>query len=282
MSKAPTRAAPAVEVIPGRLYALSNLVDLDGRVSWGPKNGGLQPVSCYLLPGTTPPTLVDTGLAAHRAAFGEQLRSLLPPGSKLVMYLTRAEMDCSGNVGLVMGEYDLVRMDNYFTGGGFNPMDGFEDSGDPSEKRRNRTVLGRVLDGQITGELEQINPPFLVQINHWAYHAGTKTLFSSDIFGHTALAGPDDPVIIDSTTRDDTSVESVIPHLLARFFWLDGGRTGIVRQNLADVFERFDVEIIAPSHGRILRGKDVVRRHVDLLDRALARLDRDYSPEVNA
>lgn len=280
MMEAATGAA--IEIVPDLLYALGGLVELDGRISWGPKDAGLQPINAYLLPGANPPALVDTGLAVHRADFAAQLKSLLPPNSHLDVFLTRSEHDCVGNVGLVMGEFDTGRLDNFFTGGGFNPFDGFEDATDRSDSRRNNTELTRVQAGETSGELEVINPPFRVLGTFWAFHAPTKALFTSDLFGHTSLTSPDMSRVIDGSTPDDTSVDSIIPHLLAKFFWLDGARTTTIRNDIAGLFSRYDVEIIAPTHGRILKGKDIVRRHIDLLDRALARLDGERRSEVSA
>src|SRR3954471_23112050 len=111
-----TAVLAAIEIVPDRLYALGGLVELDGRISWGPNDGSLQPINAYLLLSGDAPTLIDTGLAVHRSAFAEQLRGLLPANSHLNVFLTRSEHDCCGNVGLVMGEYDAGRLDNFFTG----------------------------------------------------------------------------------------------------------------------------------------------------------------------
>lgn len=280
MIDAAARTRPAIEVIPDRLYALGGLVELDGRISWGPKDAGFQPINAYLLPGAHPPALVDTGLAVHRTAFAEQLKSLLPSNSHLDVFLTRSEHDCVGNVGLVMAEYDAGRLDNFFTGGGFNPFDGFEDATDRSDSRRNRTQLTRVQPGERSGELEVIDPPFRVLGTFWAFHSETKTLFTSDLFGHTSLTKPGMSVVLDGASEDSTTAESIIPHLLSKFFWLDGARTTNIRNGIAGLFDRYDVEVIAPTHGRILQGREVVHRHIGLLDQALSRLDGENRSEV--
>jgi hypothetical protein len=48
-------------------------------------------------------------------------------------------------------------------------------------------------------------------------------------------------------------------------------------RDLAEVFEKREVETIAPGYGCLLRGADVVARHVAMLDGVLARAARAES-----
>ena len=52
--------------------------------------------------------------------------------------------------------------------------------------------------------------------------------------------------------------------------WVAEARARVIRDQVAEVFAALDVETIAPDFGCVLRGRDVVARHLELV---LAVLD---------
>ena len=62
-----------------------------------------------------------------------------------------------------------------------------------------------------------------------------------------------------------------------RFWWLPGADTASLRTAIDDVFDRYDVETIAPGFGCILHGAGVVAHHRKLLDAALRQLGEEPS-----
>ena len=104
-----------------------------------------------------------------------------------------------------------------------------------------------------------------------AYDAATCMLFTSDSFGHNLMEREDDPWIVDAT-NDTASYEQVRDHLLAKFDWLAAARTDVIREQLAEVFATHDVKTSAPQFGRVIRGRDVVARHRDLVLAALEEI----------
>jgi flavorubredoxin len=59
-------------------------------------------------------------------------------------------------------------------------------------------------------------------------------------------------------------------HVQARFRWLaTGSQTTAISENLEKVFQR-DIETLAPMHGCVLRGRDLVQKHYEFLQRILA------------
>jgi hypothetical protein len=87
--------AGVAELLPGRLYALSNPLVLDDRSSWYPAGTtGAVPVTSYLLREGGRALLVDTGVTVHRAALIAQLAHVLPAATRLEILHTR------------IGEYD--------------------------------------------------------------------------------------------------------------------------------------------------------------------------------
>jgi ribosome biogenesis protein Nip4 len=70
-------------------------------------------------------------------------------------------------------------------------------------------------------------------------------------------------------------VEHIKSYLLnTRYWWLRGGETSSLRKKLAGVFEKYDIENIAPGYGRVLCGKKLVERQFRLFDEALRQLDK--------
>ena len=62
--------------------------------------------------------------------------------------------------------------------------------------------------------------------------------------------------------------------LNTRYWWLEGARTDVIRKGIAEVFERYEIETIAPGYGAILRGRHLVEQQFTVLDEVLAGLDR--------
>ena len=50
-----------------------------------------------------------------------------------------------------------------------------------------------------------------------------------------------------------------------------------LRQEVMDVFERYEIETIAPAYGAILQGRDLVERQFSLLNDALLSLDKSQT-----
>lgn len=271
----------ATEVIPGRLYVVGGTVPLDGQVTWAPADGSLQPVNAYLLRAEHDALLVDAGVALHADQIRAQLEGILPAGSRLSIFLTRAEYDCFGGLAAVSAAYDVQRI---YTGGTQNPFDAFEEVTGFTDRWDDRLQLGRQPVGHTqnldtSGGLEVITPALRVLATFWGYHAKTRTLFTSDVFGHTSLPSPDASRVIEDGTPDGTTVESVREHLLTRFFWLADANTRTICENLRSIFDEREIEVIAPGHGRVLRGRDTVARHHDLLQEALAMINPATTPE---
>ena len=62
--------------------------------------------------------------------------------------------------------------------------------------------------------------------------------------------------------------------LNTRYWWLEGVETGPMRKGIADVFDSYDIENLAPGYGAILLGREQVERQFTVLDDVLRDLDR--------
>jgi hypothetical protein len=261
---------------------LGGFVPLDGRVSWVPRGAtGYQPSNCYLITSGRSALLVDSGLAVHEREVVGELVSRLGAGSPISLFFTRGEMDCVSNLAPIAGRFEV---EGLYTGGATNPFDAFDDVNmlrfrdrrhqidkkGPGGDSVARTPVIDVLPGRpvaIESPLLRLLPTF------WGWEAEAGALFTSDTFTHGTVDRLDAPRVIDSTTRDDAGVDTVARHLFAKYEWLayPNATTGPIREWLAAKFDDLAPEIVAPTRGCVLRGRDVVQRHVALMLEALRR-----------
>src|SRR5258707_15842920 len=97
---------------------------MDGRVSWAPpEKRGFLPNNCFRLVEDDERLLGDTCLMAFGPTVEAQLNSLLPTGSPISIFLTRAEFDTIGNLGAIGDRYPVTTI---HTGGVMNPFDAFD------------------------------------------------------------------------------------------------------------------------------------------------------------
>ena len=81
------------------------------------------------------------------------------------------------------------------------------------------------------------------------------------------------------TDEADSTTERELRSFMlnTRYWWLEGAPTDQIRRGIADVFDKFDVETIAPGYGCILRGREVVTRHYRMLDEFLKACDKSVA-----
>lgn len=260
----------AVEVVPGRLLRLGSVVELDGNISWSPPAvRGYQPVNSYLLIGDEDATLIDTGVAAHRGRLLEQLDLVLPKDKQLNVFLTRSEFDCIGNIAAIAEVHPIARL---LSGGNANPFDGFDQVTGVSASWESRVKLSRGGMSEDV-DLEIIVPEVRLIATFWAYDARSKALFTSDLFGHTIMSEPNGDVVIDRLEADRSTADSVRLHNSERYHWFRHARSPRPAADLRRIFGTHDIQVIAPTHGCVLKGGAVVRRHLDLLLGLLPQAD---------
>lgn len=268
-----------IELVPGELYALGGLIELDGSVTWAPSHvRGYQPVNCYLALEGDQSTLIDTGLAIQEDVILRQLREVLPQPPQLLVVLTRAEYECMGNLGAVIRAMSITDL---YTGGTNNPFDGPDDADSPRGKWNNLVKLGTIPPAEPrrvgrSSRLEVHSAPVRILPTHWLYASVAECLFTSDLFGHTVLEDPSEPRVISSVSsawKPEPGLVAVKEHLLAKFGWLGmADQAATIIENLDTFFGRHQVTIIAPTHGCILVGRDVVEHHYQLVRRALVEI----------
>jgi flavorubredoxin len=202
-------------------------------------------------------TLVDTGVAAHEEEILRQLEELLPVDARLSVFLTRAELDCLGNLAAIAGEFHV---DNVLTGGVVNPFDAFDHATSlvPETVRFARGAdVTRIAAGP-GHELVVLQPKLRLLATFWLYDEETRTMFTSDAFGHRSLEVDGPPIVADH------DVAAVDRSIRAKFDWLtECARVDEVAGATEAAFRMYPTERIAPGHGCVLAGKSCVAAHVD-------------------
>jgi hypothetical protein len=271
---------------PDKVFALHNVVELDGRIGhWPVSVRGYAPCNCYLLKEDDGALLLDTGFAAHKDAIIAQIESLVGRNTPLSLIALR--------INDYLSVCNAVPIARHFP---IEQLYGMTQNTPASLDFHSRTreeaaeVAARLPLNLIAGNewvevghggkrpVKFHQSPVRLINTRWVYDPLSKTLFTSDMFAHTWSSTPDKEWFIDEA-NDDTTEEDVRRFMLStRYWWLESARTDELRERLAKVFEEFDIQNIAPGYGKILRGARVVQRHYRLLDEVLRRLDRRNTP----
>jgi flavorubredoxin len=261
-------SASAVELAPGSLYALGEVEPLDGRLTWVPRDErGYLPFNAYLLVEGTRALLVDAGVTKHAPTLLRQLDEILPPDATLDLFLTRSELDCGSAVRAIA---EARRIGTLYGGGVLaNPFAGlgwvaYVMNDDPDDYRLYpdyqlaRCPVGQALDLGSGPRFEVVQAAIKVLAAYWAYDRSTRTLFTSDVFGHGVLKEPDGPRVV-HTAAEAGDREQIARHLFTKFEWLLQADTAVTLQLLDSAFTQRPIDRIAPDRGQIIAGEDAVR-----------------------
>ena len=263
-----------------RLYALQNPFALDGRVSSYPASArGFSVANSYLLTQPDAAMLIDTGFGKDEPVIRAQIESLIAPGLPFSMFPLRLnEFMSINNVESFAGHFNV---ETCYTS---NPDAAlWFDFGAKAEGRdilqsMKVTAVTRadtIRLGKLGREIDVMQAPIRLIATRWLYDRATRTLFSSDLFTHMWRESATGPWIVTEADNDPTSTRDIRSFMLnTRYWWLEGAPTDSIRRGIGDVFDKFDVETIAPGYGCILRGRNVVARHYAMLDEFLKACDK--------
>ena len=271
------------ELAPNALYALQNTMALDGRVSAYPHHAtGYSVTNCYLLKQPDAACLIDTGFGCDEPTIRGQIESLMPKTLPLSLLPLRLnEFMSIQNVEPFSAYFNVKEV---FTG---NPdaalwfdFGAGSDSGQDTLHRLKITTIGRdpIPVGALGRAFISYNAPIRLIATRWIYDEATKTLFTSDMFSHVWRQQLDGPWIVQDGDEDNTDFDALRSFLLyTRYWWLEGVDTVTLRRDIAKIFDKHDVETIAPGYGCVLRGRKTVEKHYRLLDDVLKSLDKSVA-----
>jgi hypothetical protein len=285
-----------ITLVDGKLYYLPNVYELDGRVTTHPAElRGFATQNCYLLVEGDHALLIDTGFSVHERRLVERLSQLITPNMRLSILLIRiGEFYGICNVRPLVEAFDVDCV--YGKNAYDNPPLAADFRPEYSAWRTSPgagwigDVKGHVLFGTTSltvgenaeRELFVFPPPLRLLPTHWIYDPATKAMFTSDAFTHTWRADAAGPWTI-SDPDDSPSVEETRDFMVgSRFWWLPGAATAPIAKSLTEIFERYEVEIVAPGYGCVLLGTEVVEAHCRLLQDVLERTASEPARGVDA
>ena len=262
-----------------QLYALQNPFALDGRVSAYPASArGYSVANSYLLTQSDAAMLIDTGFGKDEPVIRAQIESLIAPGLPLSLFPLRLnEFMSINNVETFAGHFNVetcytsnVDAALWFDfGARANGRSVLESMKVTAVTRADTIQLGK--KGRA---IDVMQAPIRLIATRWLYDCATKTLFSSDMFTHVWRARAEGPWIV-TDVDDATSPRDLRSFLLnTRYWWLEGAPTDSIRRGIDAVFDKYDIETIAPGYGCVLRGRGVVKRHYKMLDEFLKSCDK--------
>jgi len=263
-----------------KLYALQNPFALDGRVSSYPASArGFSVANCYLLKQSDAAMLIDTGFGKDEPVIRSQIERLIAPGLPLSMFPLRLnEFMSINNVESFAAHFNIDQcytsnpdaalwFDFGATANGRSILDAMKVT---AVTRADTIELGR--GGRA---IDVMQAPIRLIATRWLYDRASRTLFSSDMFTHVWRDREIGPWIVTEADGDLTSARDIRSFMLnTRYWWLEGVSTDTMRRGIGDIFDKHDIETIAPGYGCILRGRKVVARHYRMLDEFLKACDK--------
>jgi len=266
----------------GKLYALQNPFALDGRVSSYPASErGYSVANSYLLTQSDAAMLIDTGFGKDEPVIRAQIESLIAPGLPLSLFPLRLnEFMSINNVETFAGHFNVETCYTSNVDAALWFDFGAKANGRSVLESMKVTAVTRADTIQLGTKgraIDVMQAPIRLIATRWLYDRATRTLFSSDMFTHVWRARAEGPWIV-TDANDATSPRDLRSFLLnTRYWWLEGAPTDSIRRGIADVFDKCDVETIAPGYGCILHGRKVVARHVEMLDEIFKGLDKSVA-----
>jgi hypothetical protein len=263
----------------GKLYALQHPFPLDGRVSSYPGSArGYSVANSFMLTQPDAAMLIDTGFGKDEPVIRAQIESLIAPRLPLSLFPLRLnEFMSINNVESFAGHFNVEQCytSNIDAALWFD-FGAKTDGRDILESMKVVAVTrADVIElGKHDRKIDVMQAPIRLIATRWLYDRNTKTLFSSDMFTGIWRDTAAGPWIV--TEADDTSTLSDMRSFMlnTRYWWLEGAPTDSMRRGIGEVFDKYDIETIAPGYGCILRGREVVARHYRMLDEFLKACDK--------
>ncbi len=266
-----------------QLYALQNPFPLDGRVSAYPASArGFSVANSYLLTQPDAAMLIDTGFGKDEPVIRAQIESLIAPGLPLSMFPLRLnEFMSINNVESFAGHFNVETCYTSNIDAALWFDFGAKAEGRDILKSMKVTAVTRADTIQLGKDgraIEVMQAPIRLIATRWLYDRATRTLFSSDMFTHIWRDSETGPWIVDELDNDATALRDVRSFMLnTRYWWLEGAPTDTIRRGIDAIFDKYDIEIIAPGYGCILRGRNVVEQHYRMLDDFLKACDKSVA-----
>jgi hypothetical protein len=243
-----------IEKITDNILVLSDLVPIDGRVSWlSPGISGYEPYNEHLLLTDTHALLVETGVAVHGPSLVPTLKELV--GSRqLAIFPTRIELDSIGNLAGILEAIPNTKV------GSANPIVPttlvHQRDGSTPKAPFTRFMIGQPLTEFGFPHVRVVDPVIRTLGTAWLWDETAEVLFSGDFFCNDMLTDPAQPVIRRSGAPN-FAPEGLRTSLLRKFDWLALASTDNLLKAWDRLFSTITPYAIGPVHGRVHCGQSL-------------------------
>ena len=236
-----------------KAWLISERVPVDGRVSWiAPGTGVSEPYNQYLLEADERVLLVDTGVALHGPGLIAQLEPLIE-NRRLIVYLTRIELDCIGNLAAILDRFPGTEV---VTANPISPV-----------SLVHRAKAGPIAVHHVAhsadlsvvgfGHIRVIDPPIRTLGTSWLFDRRARIVFTSDSICAELAAGADSPTVRRDLV-DPPDASRLRANILAKFDWLAQADRPSLLRRWDMVFDTLHPAVLAPIHGRPSCGEAVI------------------------
>lgn len=254
-------------LVPDRLYRVGCLVRAE-RLSWLPQNlDAYEPLNAYVLVEKDECVFKEMGSPVMLPAIKSAMD--LVGDRKTWLWFSRNEADCIGNMGYVLAKTRKPTLLFGSIAGGI-----FEWINDPAVSITEvRDFLGRVpavsARNGVSKDIGSLKFRFMdagskqMYMTQWSFEESTGTLFTSDSFGFRHASRVDSPTVIESA-KGLPSVATVAREIVEKFNWMREAEFPAIIERFESIFKEHDVQILAPVHGCVIKGREAVAAHVKL------------------
>ena len=221
--------------------------------------------------------LLDTGYTSHEKMVLKQLSTILEPNTPLSIFPLRInEFMSVGNAMAIAKDFNVIECYSHVPEMTFW-LD-FETTESKKAKIIPTTVLkfpGKIEIGGTNRLVDAFRAPIQLIATRWVYDQTTKTLFTSDSFTQFSQEKIEGPWIMEENNRHDSYKFAKSFLLNSRYWWLEGANTLPLRNDINEIFGKFEINTIAPGYGSIINGEKLVNQEFSTLIQILEDLDQE-------
>ncbi len=244
-----------IEKITDDILVLSDIMPIDGRVSWLPTGArGFEPYNAHVLLSEGAALLIDTGFAMHGPSLVPTLKKVVGT-RRLSVYGTRIELDSVGNLSRILEAMPdtIIGSSNPIVPTTLVHTSNWETPQAPFIKY----VVGDHLAELGFPNVRVIDPIIRTLGTTWLWEERREVLFSADFFCSDMLAESDQPVIR-KEGKALIAPEGLRATILAKFDWLAMADTRHIENAWNLLFADIHPHAIAPIRGRVQYGQGIV------------------------
>ena len=255
-----------VEKIADNVICLTDLMPLDGRVSWlPPKAKGFEAYNKNLVLSEDRVLMIETGVACHGPSVVESMHELLGART-LVVFPTRIELDSIGNLARLHGAFPHIELVSA------NPIPANRLVHQPDGTTPNipftPVTPGQTLAAVGFANVRVIDPIIRTLGTAWLFDDISGVLFTGDFFCDDLLESADIPTIRRSGPPA-FAPEGLRVSILQKFDWLENASTLRLAKAWDDLFALIKPKAISGVRGRVCAGEENVQALLRLYRTAL-------------